>query len=34
MVDVGRFVKRDEAALGSMDAAPLTTLEQIAKISL
>jgi hypothetical protein len=33
-VDVGRFGKSVEAALGSTDAAPLTTLEQMEAISV
>jgi hypothetical protein len=34
VVDVGRFVKREDAALGNMDVAPPTTREQILMISL
>ena len=33
LVDVGRFGKSIEAALGSTDAAPLTTLKQMEAMS-
>jgi hypothetical protein len=33
LVDVGRFEKSIEAALGSIDAAPLMTLEQMEAMS-